>query len=132
MRNTLARALEVGLTGTDIEANRIATATLLRRALGGDSLEAEPEWPDGSDDPSVEIALDALDEYLNDVPRDDAAQEGWRLELGRMADSLSRGEDIDTRPLAGWQRIAISPAVKVLVLVAFVVLIGWTLWQTFH
>ena len=76
------------MTGSDVQDNRIATATLLRRALQGDQLDAEGVWPDGSDDKSVEVALDALDEYLNDVPRDDVAQEKWQLELGRMADSL--------------------------------------------
>jgi len=106
------------LVHRDVKANRIAAANLLRRALAGDPLEHEPDWPDDSDDESVETALSALDEYLNDIPRDDIDQEYWRLELGRMADALSRGEALDREQLSGWKGIDITRLVWLIAAVA--------------
>jgi len=112
----------------DIEANRIAAATLLRRALAGESLDDGAEWPDDSDDVSVEIALTALDEYLNDTPRDDDSEQYWHREIGRMADALSRGEALDDEQLSGWRGIDITWQVRLALVIVLVALVGWTLW----
>ena len=112
----------------DVGASRRATADLLRRALAGDQLSHEPDWPDDSDDESVETALSALDEYLNSVPRDEADQEYWSGELGRMADALSRGEPLDSEQLSGWRGIDITRPVQLLVLAALAGLTAWVLW----
>jgi len=112
----------------DISANRRATAELLRRALAGDPLSHEPDWPDDSDDESVETALSALDEYLNSVPRDEFDEQCWSGELGRMADALSEGEPLDEEQLSGWQGIDITPQVRAVVFAALAGLAAWALW----
>ena len=111
-----------------VEANRRATADLLRRALAGDPLSGESDWPDDSDDQSVETALSALDEYLNSVPRDELDQQYWSGELGRMADALSAGEPLDEAQLSGWQGIDITRQVWAFVFAAFAGLTAWVLW----
>ena len=112
----------------NISANRRATADLLRRALAGDSLSHESDWPDDSDDESVETALSALDEYLNSVPRDELDEQYWSGELGRMADALSAGEPLDEAQLSGWQGIDITRQVWAFVFAAFAGLTAWVLW----
>lgn len=116
----------------NVEANRRAAADLLRRALAGDPLSHESDWPDDSDDESVETALSALDVYLNSVPRDEPDQEYWSGELGRMADALSLGEPLDDEQLSGWRGIDITRQFWVLVFVALAGLSAWVLWLVFR
>ncbi len=116
----------------NVEINRRATADLLRRALAGDPLSDESDWPDDSDDQSVETALSALDEYLNSVPRDELDQQYWAGELGRMADALFAGQPLDEAQLSGWQGIDITRQVWVLVFAALAGLSAWVLWLVFR